>query len=355
MISFYPGPSRLYSQVPAFMQEACGKGVLSINHRSKEFVEISKKTIFLFKQKLHVPEEYTLFFTSSATECWEIIAQSLIKERSYHLYNGAFGEKWMEYTRKLHEKCNGKQFDSEEELDVSGFPVPEKAELIALTQNETSNGTAISNSVLKRYRATYPEKLIAVDATSSMGGVYLDFHQADIWYASVQKCFGLPAGMAVMLCSPKAMNRALEIKEQNHYNSLTTMIERMKDFQTTYTPNVLSIFLLMKVLEMVPSILETNEKIAQRGLDWYHFFSSFDKPTTLIKNPLLRSKTVIALKGDVNTISNIKVEAKEVGLLLGNGYGSWKNDTFRIANFPAIEAHEIDKLKDFLTRFRLKY
>ncbi|HSZ25352.1 MAG TPA: hypothetical protein VK766_06535, partial [Cytophagaceae bacterium] len=62
-----------------------------------------------------------------------------------------------------------------------------------------------------------------------------------------------------------------------------------------------------------------------------------------------------ALKGDVNTISNIKVEAKEVGLLLGNGYGSWKNDTFRIANFPAIEAHEIDKLKDFLTRFRLKY
>jgi phosphoserine aminotransferase len=33
---------------------------------------------------------------------------------------------------------------------------------------------------------------------------------------------------------------------------------------------------------------------------------------------------------------------------LGNGYGKWKNSTFRIANFPAIEEFEITKLKEIL-------
>ena len=76
MISFYPGPSRLYNKIPAFMQEACDKGVLSINHRSPEFVEISKKTISLFKQKLNVPEEYTLELLKQELQLLDIYESS---------------------------------------------------------------------------------------------------------------------------------------------------------------------------------------------------------------------------------------------------------------------------------------
>jgi phosphoserine aminotransferase len=355
MISFYPGPSRLYSRIPEFMQEACDKGVLSINHRSLEFVEISKKTISLFKQKLNVPEEYTVFFTSSATECWEIIAQSLIKKKSFHLYNGAFGEKWLEYTQKLKKESSGIKFEWEEALNVEKFLVPEDAELLAITQNETSNATEVSNTILSSYRLNYPDKLIAVDATSSMAGVYLDFTQADIWYASVQKCFGLPAGMAVMVCSPKTIERAIGLNENSHYNSLISMIERMKDYQTTYTPNVLSVFLLMKVLEMVVPIHEMDKTIRGNAENWYGFLKEIKGIELLVKNPLVRSGTVIAVKGKEEIISKIKKEAKEADLLLGNGYGSWKSSTFRIANFPALETVEFNKLKDFLTSFSLKF
>jgi phosphoserine aminotransferase len=355
MISFYPGPSRLYNRIPEFMKEAYDRGVLSINHRSPEFVEISKKTISLFREKLELPEDYTLFFTSSATECWEIIAQSLIIENSYHLYNGAFGEKWMEYTRKLHKENSGRQFGIEEILNPLDYPVNKGAELIALTQNETSNGTSLSNEQISSYRLKYPDKLIAVDATSSMAGVYLDFRNADIWYASVQKCFGLPAGLAVMVCSPKALKRANEIGEENHYNSLISMVERMKDFQTTYTPNVLNIYLLMKVLEMIPSVKQTEENIHGNAQKWYDFLAGIKEFDLLIKNKQIRSDTVIAVLGKEEMISRIKKEAKEQGILLGNGYGSWKSNTFRIANFPAIEAEEINKLKDFFTTFSLKF
>ncbi len=355
MISFYPGPSKLYSSIPGFMQEAYEKGVLSINHRSPEFIDISRRTINLFREKLNVPDAYTIFFVSSATECWEIIAQSAIKTKSYHLYNGAFGEKWFGNSKKLKPECEGRQFGIEEELITENFKVPEEAELIAITQNETSNGTEVSNLSIQSFRTKYPDKLIAVDATSSLAGIYLDFAQADIWYASVQKCFGLPAGLGVMICSPAVIHKVKEIGENKHYNSLISMVERMKDFQTTYTPNVLNIYLLMKVLEMIPSIKETDKKIRETAQNWYGFLSSRKGMELLIKNEKLRSATVIALTGKEEVISNVKKEAKENGLLLGNGYGNWKTNTFRIANFPAIETDEINKLKDFLTRFGLKF
>jgi phosphoserine aminotransferase len=35
-------------------------------------------------------------------------------------------------------------------------------------------------------------------------------------------------------------------------------------------------------------------------------------------------------------------------LLLGEGYGKMKAETFRIANFPALKGKEIEKLMGFL-------
>jgi hypothetical protein len=45
---------------------------------------------------------------------------------------------------------------------------------ICLTQNETSNGTQISNEIIGEFRTRNPQSLIAVDATSSRAGVALD-------------------------------------------------------------------------------------------------------------------------------------------------------------------------------------
>jgi len=348
MISFYPGPSRLHPNIPEYAAEAFKSGILSVNHRSPEFVELSQKTIALFKQKLLLPDDYMLFFLSSATECWEIITQSLVQKKSYHLYNGAFGEKWLEQTKKIRNESEGVCFELNEQLSPDTYPVPNDAELIAITQNETSNGTEVSNQIIEKYKINYPEKLIAIDATSSMGGLYLDFKQGDIWFASVQKCFGLPAGMAVMVCSPKAIQRANYINERNYYNSLIFNIEKMKLAQTTHTPNVFAIFLLMKVLCEMTSINTIDKRTRENAENWYDFFSTSNKVELLVKNPSVRSGSVIALKGKEEMVDKLKKEAKIQGLLLGNGYGNWKSNTFRIANFPAIQANEIDLLKDFL-------
>ncbi len=350
MISFYPGPSRVYDDVPRYVKQAHKKGVLSMNHRSAEFIELSKETIALLKDRLNIPKDYTVFYTSSATECWEIIAQSIIAKKSAHLYNGAFGEKWFNYTKRLRPASQEFGFKHDTLIDPKKLSFKD-SEVICITQNETSNGTQVSNAIIASIKKNHAKALIAVDATSSMGGIALDFKSADVWLASVQKCFGLPAGLGIMVCSPVAIARIKKVNENTHYNSLVFMNEMMEKWQTPFTPNVMAIYLLKCVLENSQSISQVDKKIKNRQAEWQSFFASSKRLSLFSQNPATLSNTVITIKGEPDHISKIKKDAKANGLLLGDGYGDLKINTFRIANFPALKNREIAKLKSFLTHY----
>lgn len=349
MISFYPGPSKVYDEIPAYMQDAFKQGILSINHRSAEFMSLCYETISLLKQKLFIPANYTVLFTTSATECWEIISQSLIQTKSTHIYNGAFGEKWFQYTQRLNVQAESHRFKNDE------LPNPKKlvfthSDVICITQNETSNGTQVSNVIIGGIRKKNAQALIAVDATSSMGGIELQFKNADVWFASVQKCFGLPAGLAVMVCSPAAMQRMSLINERAHYNSLVLMKEMIDKHQTMCTPNVLGIYLLMRVLKKVKTIDVVHGGLTKRVESWRKFFSKHNTLKLFTKDERLLSDTVLCLQGPADDIQKIKTRARKAGFVLGEGYGEFKSTTLRIANFPALKEKEIKSLKDFLKK-----
>ena len=343
MTTFYPGPSKIYPQVAHWAAEACRSGVVSMNHRSPEFMAVTESALRGLHQKLTLPPDYHVALVSSATECWEIVAQSLTARHSFHPYQGAFGQKWMEYAQRI--------------KPVSRL---QQADIVCVVQNETSNGTQVSMAALAQYQRDYPDALVAVDAVSSMAGILLDWPLADVWFASVQKCFGLPAGLAVLVYSPRALARAEVIGERNHYNSLLFLHDNFSKFQTPYTPNGLGIYLLAQVLQQVPSIAEVDTLTKLRAADWYAFFEQEQphlpfKPLIPAQNTpstAIRSDTVIALAGSETAISAAKKAAKAAGLLLGNGYGDWKNTTFRIANFPAITDEEIEQLKQFFKAYK---
>lgn len=333
MITFYPGPSKVYPQVADYAQEAVRSGVVSLNHRSAGFMEIVKETVRLLHEKLAIPADYHIAFVSSATECWEIVAQSLTATTSLHPYGGAFGKKWMEYAHR-----------------IKPVFVPGEADVLCVVQNETSNGTQVRMDTLARFRREF-SALIAVDAVSSLGGLVFDWSLADVWFASVQKCLGLPAGLAVLVYSPNALKQAEIINDRQYYNSLLFIHENIASYQTPFTPNGLGIYLLMRVLQQVSPIWEVDTLIRKRAADWYTFIEDETKWQLLIENPEQRSDTVIAVQGSQEAIRAVKADAQKAGITLGNGYGDWKSNTFRIANFPAIEGWEIEKLKDFLRNY----
>lgn len=351
MISFYPGPSRVHDEIPRYVKDAFKKGIMSVNHRSEEFMKMSERTITLLKKKLNVPNNYTIFYTTSATECWEIIAQSLINKKSYHLYNGSFGQKWYDYTNRLRPAASSHPFDKEELIDAKKYRFEGSEGVICITQNETSNGTQVSNAIIREIKENNPGHLMAIDATSSLAGINLDLSAADIWFASVQKCFGLPAGLALMICSPAVIEKMKSIGEKEHYNSLTFMYTMMEKWQTSCTPNVLGIYLLMRVMEVSGPIKSIEKTTKKRYENWLKFFENSRTIHHLVENENVHSYTVIPVSSDPQTVQDIKKAAKKKGILLGEGYGELKATTFRIANFPAIKASEIIKLENFLKSF----
>lgn len=347
MLTFFPGPSQVYPQIKHYLQDAFEEGILSISHRSDRFNLLSEKTLQLIRNKLAVPDGYEILYTTSATECWEIITQSLTRRRSVHFHSGAFGEKWFHYSKALLPESRGIEMPINEALYADYLDVREEDEVICLTQNETSNATQIDFETIAAIRGAFPDKLIAYDCTSSMAGINLPIALGDVWFASVQKCFGLPAGLGILILSPAAVAKANEINDKKHYNSLAIMLENISKFQTSCTPNVLAIYLLNRVLQQVNPIEEVDQLLKTR-MKRYESLVQGKNFHFLIDNPEVRSHTVLALKGSAEAVDSIKQEAKNLGILLGSGYGKWKNETFRIANFPAYSEAQVQQLIDFL-------
>jgi len=362
MITFYPGPSKVYPQVAQYLQDAFQEGVLSMNHRSEGFIDILRETLRLMRLKLDIPADYSIYFASSATECWEIVAQSLTARHSAHHYNGAFGKKWFSYAAHIVPQTSGSLFQVEHTLPFDLFELENdqqradfnrqrlaQEEVLCLAQNETSNGTQIKMNDLATVRAQ-TGGLVAVDVTSSLGGVALDWALGDVWLASSQKCLGLPAGLGVLVCSPRALQHAQQVGDVWRYNSLLFMHQNFEKYQTHYTPNALGIYLLMRVMQQVDNMDQISTKTKQRAEDWYAFLENETTWKPLVKNAAVRSDTVIAVSGAAVAVETLKKRALMAGITLGNGYGEWKNTTFRIANFPAIDDGEIDLLKAFLRK-----
>jgi len=342
--NFYPGPSKVYTNISEVIYEAYMKGIMSINHRSEMFMDLMGKTKDVLRSKLNIPKGYEVVFLSSATESWEVISQSLVKNKSQHFYNGAFGKKWFEYASHISE-AEAVPFDIQEQLPLE--KLDPKSDVICLTQNETSNATQIDPAILKKLRKS-TNAVIALDVTSSLAGIQLDLSQGDVWYASVQKCFGLPAGLAIMILSPKAQKRVEEINENKHYNSLIQVLANSRKNQTHYTPNVLNIYLLYKTQKRVKSISLVGKKTQKRADYYYDTFKDIPGFDYLIQNKKVRSSTVIAVTHpDPQLVID---SAYEKRMMLGKGYGQWKDDTFRIANFPAIKTLEIQKLIAFFEK-----
>jgi phosphoserine aminotransferase len=390
MLTFYPGPSKIYAQVQDFLQEAYQSGILSSNHRSKQSMDLVEETVSLLKKSLSIPNTYHVFFVSSATECWEIITQSLNRVGSFHIYNGEFGKKWAAYTAKNMvfkqlendlQSTTAEDFLSFDSLLGGNFMsiayenkkhIPNIAPILCVTHNETSNGTYIDKENMAIIRKKFANHLIAVDATSSMAGLNLDWQLADVWFASVQKCFGLPAGLAIMVCSPKTIAQAYEIQDRQYYNSLLAIHENMLQFQTTHTPNILTIFLLAKVLAMRENIEIIAKNIEQRATQMYaclrannyqilpiapiYYKNLSTKVDKSIENKInfAYSPTVLAVEAEKEKIVAIKLALQKENIILGNGYGYWKDHTLRIANFPAITDQEFSILQEKLIAIRSK-
>ena len=246
-VTFNPGPSQVPADVVADLHEIAGSGLLGESHRSERVKSMVRGAIAALRRAMAIPADHAIVFQPSATAAMELILRNLVARRSLHLVGGAFAERFARTAAEvglqpLRIASPWERAPRWRELDAG-----DGAELIAVTQNETSTGMAWPLAEIAALRAAHPAPLLAVDVTSSFGALATDWTTADVWFGSVQKCLGLPAGLGYVVAGPRALARAAELGASRGvaaWQDLLQLAEKMESGQTVETPNVLAIALL---------------------------------------------------------------------------------------------------------------
>lgn len=352
-VYFTPGPSQLFSAVPRFLKDALAKDIPSISHRGKTYQELFATTTDMLRKLLTIPKDYEVFYLSSATEAMERIIENCVKTQSYHFVNGAFSKRFYDTALELKKNPTKYEVENGKEFTFQKVKIPQTTELICFTHNETSTGVAIDPHDMYEIKKNNPNALVAVDIVSSVPYVTLDYTLLDCVFFSVQKGFGLPAGLGVLIVSPKALAKANKLASSNEnigsYHNFPTLSQFTKKNQTPETPNVLGMYLLNRVLQdmLKTGMSKIRKQTEQKAKLLYTFFEKNKDYTIFVKDKALRSQTVIVIDIKDGSTTLIK-KLKEKGMVLGSGYGSSKDKQIRIGNFPAITLKDVKKLLSVL-------
>lgn len=351
-IFFTPGPAELYFTVEGHLKNALREQIPSISHRGEQFKKIYQHTESGLRELLRLPDDYQIFFTSSATEIWEHLIRNCVESESYHLVNGAFSRRFCDFSGMLSRR-NTSLISPDGSCAQPEEVHPGGAELIGVTLNESSTGVGFPTSYLSDIRKDHSECLIAVDGVSSIPIPDLDYSNVDSAYFSVQKSFGLPAGLGVWIVGPRCFEKAELLNKSGRnlgtYRSLLELHKKGRDHQTIETPNVLNIYLLGKVIEdMLTKGLDMIRRESKYKMAVLHqqiedtaWLSQF------VENKNYRSETVIVAKCE-RPNQEVVEELHNQGFVIGQGYGKYKSEHLRFANFPTHSKEIFERLVDVL-------
>ncbi len=355
-IYFTPGPSELYPTVYGHLQAAMDAQIGSISHRSAAFRAIYQHTDEQLRVLLSIPATHDIYFTGSASEVWERVLLNCVEHESFHLVNGSFSRRFYDYAQSLQKFTHLQEKPFGEGFDYGDIEVPEYAELVALTHNETSTGVQMRPADMHKLKRKYPKKLFCVDMVSSAPYPDLDFGIIDSAFFSVQKGFGLPAGLGIWIANTACLEKAERLQRYDSmtigaHHTLPTLHKDYKNFETPATPNVLLIYLLGKIAEDFNRVgIDTIRKQTdEKARMLYKFIDNSSSYSALVTQDRHRSQTVIVAKTARPSVG-VMAAAETAGMVLGSGYGKVKDSQIRIANFPAVSTEQVGALIQVLKK-----
>lgn len=344
---FIPGPVKVNEDV---LQQLARP---TVGHRGKEYAQLQEETVDMVRKVLFT-EQNVFLSTSSASGIWEAAIRNCVgpDEKVLCTCCGAFSDKWASVARS----CGG-QVD---ELKVDwGKPVLSemideklaggKYAAITLVHNETSTGlTNPVDEIAEMMKEKYPDVLVLVDSVSGMVGLPLRFDELgwDVAFASVQKAFAIPPGLAVAAVSDRALEKSKTIPNRGYYFNFELWAKSAAKNQTLVTPNIPHIMALNYQCQKL--LAEGMENVWARHKRMAEFVRSWAKEKfELFCDEKYASNTLTAIKNTrgINVAQTISAIQEKHNTIFGNGYGKLKEETFRIAHMGDIT---LDDLKELL-------
>ncbi len=310
-----------------------------IGHRSKEFSELYAGITEKLARFFELPTDCKPTVTTASGALWfDIVGRSIVKNKALVCVNGAFSERFGNAIQACGK--NADFLEVEWGKVVKPDAIAEKLETgeydtVTVCHNESSTGARSPiHEIGKLIRRDYPDVMLTIDSVSSMAGDKILPAEigCDVIFASTQKCFALPPGLAVALVNDRAVERAQQVPNRGAYTDLVEFFEFEKKHQTPSTPNIPLFYALNKRMDLL--LEETYDKVYQRHKDMAECTQQWaNKHFELFPEPSYESITVSCIKNTLGkSFKELNEKLAEKGFSIGNGYGKLKDTTFRIGH-----------------------
>lgn len=358
LLRFTTGPTRLHPRVPAEIEAALAEGLPSWSHRSPEFRREVERCREALAALLGMPDGWRVLLVGSASEAMERIIQGVRPESSLHLLNGAFARRFRDIAGALGVATraikvdDGRGFGAEAarrvQADLDDHP---GTGLVALTQNETSTGVRIPSDVVHEIGDVVRASgaLVAVDLVSGWPVEPVDPARIDAGFLSVQKAFGLPAGLGVIVASPALVERSRRLQREGRsvggYFHLPALADAADRNETVATPNMLAVRLLGRVAEhyLAEGLDSIRAATDRRAAGFWQAIEDLPGIHPFVAESGERSRTILVVDVDGGS-APLRSRLQERGIVTSDGYGRLSGRHLRVANFPMHTDRHCTKL-----------
>nr|WP_157021180.1 L-aspartate--glyoxylate aminotransferase BhcA [Zongyanglinia huanghaiensis] len=334
--------------MPEVLRKACDMPTL--DHRSSLFGEILHPALEGVKQVLKSQAAEIFVFPSTGTGGWETALTNTLSagDKVLAARNGMFSHRWIDM-------CNRHDLNVEvvETPWGAGLPVDRYEEILSAdtgheikvvlaTHNETATGVKSDIAAIRRAleSAGHPA-LLYVDGVSSIGSMdfRMDEWGVDVAITGSQKGFMLPAGLAIVGISPKAMALVETAKLPRTFFDIRDMAAGYANNAYPYTPAV----------GLLNGLKQSVEMLLDEGLE--NVFSRHRRIANGVRAavdawglqlcahaPELYSDTVSAIRTPEGfDATRIVTHAADIyGVAFGVGLGEVAGKVFRIGHLGSL-------------------
>lgn len=341
---FIPGPTN----IPERLRHAVN--VPTIDHRSADFGRMFRPLFAGVKEILKTKTGEVILFPATGTAGWEAAISNTLSpgDRVLACRHGMFSHRWIDM-------CQRHALDVQMLTAPWGAGAPAEAfqaalaedrdhriKAVLVTHNETATGVRSDVAAIRRaLDATGHPAMLFVDGVSSIASMdfRMDEWGVDVAITGSQKGFMLPAGLAIVGVSPKALAAMETAKLPRCFLDFRDMLNTNAKGGYPYTPPVQLLYGLGASLDMLrdeglENVFERHRRIAEgvrRAVSAWGM-------SLCAQSPDLYSETVSAIvtPEGFDSTKIVTHAAEKYGVAFGVGLGEVAGKVFRIGHLGSL-------------------
>lgn len=348
---FTPGPVNIAPEVLAAQARPM------LPYPGQEFEDLFRR-IEEKIQRIFFTQNSVFTIPLTGTGMQDILVRNFVTHRVLCCVNGDISLQWQEVA-----EADGKEVALlEKEWGEPILPDELRSSLeqnpvdaVCLVHIEPSTGVISPLAELAAVVADFPETLLMVDASASLGSVQLE---TDAWglpivFGETHNCLSLPPGLSLAAISSQALEQASKNTDRGYVFDLIKFEKARRHATIPVMPPISLMYALETQCDRI--WLDGFENRINRQTELSGHLQSWlaEAGFPLASTAGYQSDTVLCIQNTRGwSFDDLNQYLTQRGLKISNGVGRWRDRVFRIGIMGEITAEDVDALTTALSEYK---